>query len=160
MRCKPWRLSDKALLIGDAAHAIVPFHGQGMNCGFEDCEYLDQLLAEHDDFQLIFEAFEKERKKNADAIADMALDNYIEMRDLVRDPEFIESRQIALALSKRFGDAFMPRYSMVMFETLPYSEAQRKGEIQKSILSTLAKQRLEDHSIDFKLAEKLISERL
>ena len=160
MRCKPWHLNDKALLIGDAAHAIVPFHGQGMNCGFEDCEYLDQLLAEHDDFQMIFEAFEKERKKNADAIADMALDNYIEMRDLVRDPEFIESRQIALALAKRFGDAFMPRYSMVMFETLPYSEAQRKGEIQKSILSTLAKQKLEDQSIDFKLAEKLISERL
>lgn len=160
MRCKPWHFEDKALLIGDAAHAIVPFHGQGMNCGFEDCEYLDELLAEHQNFHTIFEAFEIERKKNADAIADMALDNYIEMRDRVRDPEFIESRQIALALSERFGDAFMPRYSMVMFETLPYCEAQRKGEIQKDILSILAKRRLKDHSLDWDLAEKLISQRL
>jgi kynurenine 3-monooxygenase len=123
--CRPWS-RDKTLLIGDAAHAIVPFHGQGMNCAFEDCAELDRLMDEHHSWAGLFEAFEHTRKPNTDAIAQMALENYVEMREAVLDPEYRRKKAEAEALEKKDPN-FIPRYSMVMFHPeIPYAEAMRR----------------------------------
>lgn len=160
IRCDTWHYQDKALILGDAAHAIVPFHGQGMNCGFEDTVALDQLLDESDDWGMVFKRFFALRKPNADAIADMALENYVEMRATVRDPKFALKKALSFALEDRFGPRFIPRYSMVMFHTMPYAEAQRRGAIQEEILNSLTANidRVED--VDFSKAETLIRARL
>ncbi|MDX1455197.1 MAG: NAD(P)/FAD-dependent oxidoreductase [Gammaproteobacteria bacterium] len=136
VRCQPWHVEDFAVLLGDAAHAIVPFHGQGMNCAFEDCLQLDQLIeSQGGDWSAIFPAFSELRKPNADAIADMALDNYIEMRDSVRDPRFHLKKQLAFELEKRHPRAFIPRYSMVMFHPeIAYADAQARGKRQSDFL--------------------------
>lgn len=160
VRCGVWSFKDRALLVGDAAHAIVPFHGQGMNCGFEDAVALDECLSAAGGWQPAFDRFFKERKPNADAIADMALENYVEMRATVRDPKFALKKQLSFALEDRFGPRFIPRYSMVMFHTMPYAEARARGAVQETILDELTTNaaRLED--IDFAAAGKLIEERL
>jgi kynurenine 3-monooxygenase len=121
-----WHLDGKVLLLGDAAHAIVPFHGQGMNCAFEDCAELVRLMDEHHGWAGLFEAFEHERKPNTDAIAQMALENYQEMRADVLDPEYRRRKAAAEAAEKSDANA-IPRYSMVMFHPeIPYLEARRK----------------------------------
>jgi kynurenine 3-monooxygenase len=161
VRCEPWHYRDKALLLGDAAHAIVPFHGQGMNCGFEDVVALDECLDSlADGWENVFERFYALRKPNAEAIADMALENYVEMRATVRDPKFALKKALSFALEDRFGPRFIPRYSMVMFHTRPYAEAQARGAIQEDILDHLTAgiDRLEE--VDFAAAEALIRERL
>jgi len=118
-----WHLNGDVLLLGDAAHAIVPFHGQGMNCAFEDCVELDRLMDEHHGWAGLFEAFEHARRPNTDAIAQMALENYVEMREAVLDPEYRKKKAEAEALEKRDPN-FIPRYSMVMFHPeIPYVEA-------------------------------------
>ena len=106
-----WTDGISSVLIGDAAHAIVPFHGQGMNCAFEDCVELDQLL-QHHSFAAAGKLFEQQRKPNTDAIADMALENYVEMRDTVRQPKFALQKELAFELERRFPTQFIPRYSM------------------------------------------------
>ncbi len=122
VRCKPWNY-NKTLLIGDAAHAIVPFFGQGMNCGFEDCTILDSMIADTDnDWASIFEAFNSTRVKDGNAIADLALRNFVEMRDHVADPKFLLRKKIAASLQEKFPERFMDVYSMVTFSHLPYSE--------------------------------------
>lgn len=121
-----------ALLIGDAAHAIVPFHGQGMNCAFEDTQALADLA--DSDASLLGEQFQSLRKPNADAIADMAVENYIEMRDLVADPEFLAMKALERAFALRYPERFVPRYSLVSFTTTPYREAQLRGARQLEIL--------------------------
>jgi kynurenine 3-monooxygenase len=165
VRCTPWHVGNKAVLIGDAAHAIVPFHGQGMNCAFEDCFELDRCLGETQgqDLEDTFRLFEQRRLPNANAIADMALENYIEMRASVRDPYFHLKKELAWELEKRFPTQFVPRYSMVMFHHVPYAEAQRRGVIQQQILDEL----LEGHerdagvgNVDFGRAKSLIDARL
>lgn len=160
VRCDTWHYGDKALLLGDAAHAIVPFHGQGMNCGFEDAVALDQCLDGTNNWEEIFAKFFALRKPNADAIADMALENYIEMRAIVRDPKFALKKALSFALEDCFGPRFIPRYSMVMFHTMPYAEAKARGAIQEEILDRLTANvdRLED--VDFAQAEALIKARL
>ena len=111
------------MLLGDAAHAIVPFHGQGMNAGFEDCVALDDAIEQHgSQWQRVFARFEQERKPNAEAIADMALENYVEMRDTVRDPKFLLKKELAWKLEELYPRQFIPRYSMVMFHQVPYAE--------------------------------------
>ena len=138
LRCEQWHYKN-ALLIGDSAHAVVPFHGQGMNCGFEDCFELNALLDKyHDDWQKVMDLYTGIRQPNANAIADMALENYIEMRDSVRDPKFHLKKQIAFELEKNFPDYFIPRYSMVMFHHIPYAQAQKRGEIQARILEEVS----------------------
>lgn len=142
LRCPRWHRGDRALLIGDAAHAIVPFHGQGMNCAFEDCVALEDLIIDSDqqgdiDWLKVFESFEQERRPNAHAIAEMALENYLEMRDSVADPRYQLRRQLELELARRLPDRFMPRYSMVMFSRLPYALAQQRGEQQLQLLQEL-----------------------
>ncbi len=158
VRCAPWHSGGTALLLGDAAHAIVPFFGQGMNCAFEDVVELDRCIDEFgSDWQRVFAACEQRRKINADAIADMALENFIEMRDRVADPDFLFMKEVGLALEQRFPEYFIPKYSMVSFTLLPYAVALRRGEIQQNILETLTRgvSRVED--VDMVLAEQLIT---
>jgi kynurenine 3-monooxygenase len=118
-----WHLNGDVLLLGDAAHAIVPFHGQGLNCAFEDCAELDRLIDEHHSWAGLFEAFEHARRDNTNAIAQMALENYVEMREAVLDPEYRRKKVEAEALEKKDPN-FIPRYSMVMFHPeIPYRDA-------------------------------------
>ncbi|MGX5203077.1 FAD-dependent oxidoreductase [Aliikangiella sp. IMCC44632] len=161
VKCSPWHYKDKALLLGDAAHAIVPFHGQGMNCGFEDVYQLDQLIAQSaHDWESVFSQTEKLRKPNADAIATMAIENYITMRDSVNDAQFILKSKIAFELEKRFPDYFCPRYSMVMFHRLPYAEAYQRGIIQNKILAQLSENLTKIEQVDWQRAEQLVTEQL
>jgi kynurenine 3-monooxygenase len=137
--CDRWHIGARALLIGDAAHAIVPFHGQGLNCGFEDCLVLDRLLAGVSEVESVFETFERERAPNTAAIAQMALENYLEMRDDVRSPRFAQRKALAAELERCFPDRFIPRYSMVTFHPeISYAEAQRRGALQERLLDTLS----------------------
>ena len=161
IRCLPWRYQGDAVLIGDAAHAIVPFHGQGMNAGFEDCVALDGCIERHGvDWSNVFAEFEAERKPNAEAIADMALENYVEMRDSVRDPKFLLKKELAWKLEEFYPDSFIPRYSMVMFHQLPYAEAYRRGKIQAAILEKLTASAITVDDVDFVRAGRLIKERI
>ena len=122
-----WHLDGDVLLLGDAAHAIVPFHGQGMNCAFEDCAELDRLMNDHHGWAGLFEAFEHTRRPNTDAIARMALENYVEMREAVLDPEYRRKKAEAETLEKK-DPHFIPRYSMVMFHPeISYADALRRS---------------------------------
>ncbi len=137
VRCYPWKVNNTCL-IGDAAHAIVPFYGQGMNCGFEDVRVLDELLEANDgNWSTTLEQFQQSRKPNADAIADLALYNFIEMRDLSGRADF----QLRLKIEKRIADAFPHKfqtlYSMVTFNQTPYSEAQQRGNRQAKLLDEI-----------------------
>jgi len=143
IKCAPWHYEDKALIVGDAAHAIVPFHGQGMNCGFEDVDAIANIFpiandASKHDWQSLFKQVESTRKINSDAIADMALENYIEMRDSVRQHEFMLQKQFAFKIQQWFPKRFTPRYAMVMFEHRPYSEAYSLGKKHKQLLTELS----------------------
>jgi kynurenine 3-monooxygenase len=161
VHAEPWHIDGQVLLLGDAAHAMVPFHGQGMNAAFEDCAFVDELLDRHDDWSSLFESFEQQRRPHAAAISQMALENYIEMRDTVRDPAFARHKALALELERRFPDRFIPRYSMVMFHPeIPYGEALRRGAVQAEILRELDARPAADGGADFALAEKLLTERL
>ena len=156
VRCRHWHDRGNVLLLGDAAHAIVPFHGQGMNLAFEDCVLLDRIVTElGSDWPNVFARFESEQLANANAIADMALDNYIEMRDTVRDPKFALRKELAFELERRLPERFIPRYSMVMFHAdIPYLTAQQRGEIQKTLLEefTARADQLSDVDIDAAVA--------
>jgi kynurenine 3-monooxygenase len=126
------------VLVGDAAHAIVPFHGQGMNAAFESCLVLDRhMRVAGGDLAAGFAAFEAERRCDTDAIADMALDNYIEMRAGTIDSHHRLQRELALELERRFPGVFISRYAMVMFHTMPYAEAQRRAIGQAGVLDAL-----------------------
>jgi kynurenine 3-monooxygenase len=154
----PWHIGGKLLLLGDAAHAIVPFHGQGMNAAFEDCLVLDSLLDRFEAWEPLFAEFERVQRPNAAAIAQMALENYTEMRDTVLDAGFVRRKSLALGLERRFPARFIPRYAMVSFHPeIPYAEALRRGAVQAQILLELDRG---DGPTDFALAEKLINERL
>jgi kynurenine 3-monooxygenase len=161
IRCAPWSFEDHALVLGDAAHAIVPFHGQGMNAAFEDCSALDRCLADPDrPWREIFEEFERVRRPNTDAIAEMALENYVEMRATVREPKFQLKKDLAFRLEERHPRVFIPRYSMVMFHTIPYAEAKRRGAIQEGILDELTAKAPSVDEVDLARADRLIAERL
>ena len=123
IRCEPWHLDDSVVLIGDAAHAIVPFFGQGMNAAFEDCRLLDACLKERPTLADALSTFTQTRKDDADAIADMALDNFIEMRDKTASPAFLRKKKIAHFLHKWFPKKCMPLYNMVSFSNIPYAHA-------------------------------------
>jgi kynurenine 3-monooxygenase len=133
-----WHIDGRALLIGDAAHAIVPFHGQGMNCGFEDTVLLARLLHEAaGDSHTAFAEFQRQRKPDTDAIAAMALENYVEMRDSVADPHYLAKRELGALLATRAPEHFMPRYRMVTFTHLPYAYAYQRGRAQDLWLEDL-----------------------
>jgi kynurenine 3-monooxygenase len=158
----PWHASGQALLIGDAAHAMVPFHGQGMNCCFEDCIEFDQCAARHFSWQAAFREFGTARKPNTDAITAMARENYLEMRSHVADPKFQLQQALSLELERRFPRRFIPRYSMVMFHhEIPYRTAQERGAIQAAILDELTAGAASSiPEIDFERAARQIIARL
>jgi kynurenine 3-monooxygenase len=157
IKCSPWHVEGKSLLLGDAAHAIVPFFGQGINCGFEDCTYLAELLDRNGaQWARVFEEFEAARKVNTDAIADMAIENFAEMRDRVADPRFLFKKKLELAMEAKYPRLFVPKYSMVTFHRVPYSTAMARGGVQDKILAQLsdAVDRVED--IDWGKADQLV----
>lgn len=162
VRCRHWHDRGNVLLLGDAAHAIVPFHGQGMNLAFEDCVLLDRIIRKHgDDWPNVFARFEAEQLANANAIADMALDNYIEMRDTVRDPKFALRKALAFELEIRLPDFFIPRYSMVMFHAdIPYLVAQQRGEVQKALLEEFTAHASGIDEVDIQAAVAAVKNRL
>lgn len=139
MRCWPWSHQDKVALLGDAAHAIVPFYGQGMNCAFEDCVALTECLRTFSpDIERALREYEIRRKPNTDAIADMALDNFVEMRDHVASPIFLLKKRFQHALHGLFPHAFIPLYNMVSFTTIPYADARRRARWQSRVLKGAA----------------------
>jgi kynurenine 3-monooxygenase len=157
IKCSPWHVDGKALLLGDAAHAIVPFFGQGINCGFEDCTHLVELLDRYGaDWARVFSEFEQERRVNTDAIADMAIENFTEMRDRVADSKFLFRKKVELALEAKYPQLFVPKYSMVTFHRIPYSVALARGTVQDRLLNELCERvdRLED--LDWGKAERMI----
>ena len=159
MRCRGWSVDGRAVLVGDAAHAIVPFHGQGMNLAMESARALDRHLRHRpDDIAAAFAAFEAERRPNADAIADMALDNYVEMRAGVVDPGYVIRRQLALELQRRHPERLSPRYNMVMFSTMPYTEAASRAARQAEILVELTAGRASLADVDMDRAAELVAE--
>lgn len=130
VKCYPWVYANKIALMGDAAHAVVPFYGQGMNCGFEDCTVMNQLADElNEDWPRVLEAYQQSRKPNADGIAELAVRNFIEMRDLVADPFFQLQKQVEKQLHRRHPDRYIPLYTMVTFTEMPYAEALRRAEV-------------------------------
>ena len=156
-----WALDGRALLVGDAAHAIVPFHGQGMNCGFEDAVELAELMTGGiDDPAGVFAEFERRRKPNADAIAAMALDNYVEMRDRVDDADFLLRRALERTLAARHPGRFVPRYWMVTFSRLPYAVAHARGEIQLDLLRRLTAGKASVDEVDLDAADRLVADTL
>ena len=161
VHARGWHLGGRVLLLGDAAHAIVPFHGQGMNAGFEDCALLDELLETGGDWAELYARFEAARRPSTEAIAHMALENYREMREQVRDPKFQRLKRLAFELEQRFPERFIPRYSMVMFHPeISYLQALRRGEVQARILERLERERTADGGLDGALAEALVREHL
>ncbi len=159
---QPWHFEGQATLIGDAAHAMVPFHGQGMNCCFEDCIEFDACVARQAPWETVFAEFGVARRPNTDAIAAMALENYMEMRASVAIPKFQLQQALSFELERRFPQRFIPRYSMVMFHhEIPYLTAQRRGAAQTEILSDLTRGPVDTLSqIDFERAEREINSRL
>ena len=159
MRCSGWSAGGRAVLVGDAAHAIVPFHGQGMNLAMESARALDRHLGDRpDDIAAAFAAFEAERKPNADAIADMALQNYVEMRAGVVDPGYVMRRELALEIQRRYPERLSPRYNMVMFSTMPYAEAAARAARQAEILDELAAGRASLAEVEWGRAAELVAE--
>jgi kynurenine 3-monooxygenase len=150
-------MDGKALLLGDSAHAIVPFFGQGLNCGFEDCTCLMELLDRRGpDWARLFCDFEKERKVNTDAIADLAIENFTEMRDRVADSSFLLRKKVELALEAKYPRLFVPKYAMVTFHRIPYSIALARGTVQDRILSELCERIVSLEDLDWQQADQLI----
>jgi len=141
VKTSPWHYKGKSLLMGDAAHAIVPFYGQGMNASFEDIVEFDKILDQHEgDWEIIFKEYEKIRKKDTDAIADLAIDNFFEMKEHVNNAIFREKRNLEMALEKNFPNDYSSKYSLVTFnENIGYHEAMTRGRAQdKALLNLIA----------------------
>ncbi|MFZ1452264.1 MAG: FAD-dependent monooxygenase [Ferruginibacter sp.] len=162
VKCYPWIRDDKFALIGDAAHAIVPFFGQGMNCGFEDCSVLNSLIEKHhDNWAEILPAYQTLRKPDGDAIADLALNNFIEMRDKVADPTFLLQKKIEAAFSKKYPDKWIPAYAQVTFSPhIRYSEALISGQKQEAIMQQIMaipdiENKWQDEAIEKMILEKI-----
>ncbi|HXX42345.1 MAG TPA: NAD(P)/FAD-dependent oxidoreductase [Chthoniobacterales bacterium] len=135
IRCAPWFYRDKTCLVGDAAHAVVPFYGQGMNAAFEDCVVLDECLAEFpDDRQHAFAQYFQRRKQNADALADLAIGNFIEMRDKTASRVFRAKKKLDHFLEATFSGIYLPLYTMVTFTRIPYAEASKRARIQDRLV--------------------------
>ena len=166
IKCGPWHVEGKVALLGDAAHAIVPFFGQGMNCAFEDCTVLDEIIGNRrpeagnwrPEWGGIFREYERKRKVNTDAIADLAVENFVEMRDLVAQAKFQLKKKVEQALQAKWPERFIPKYSMVTFHRIPYSTAMNRGRMQDRILEELSKgiERAED--VNWSKAEQLVRE--
>jgi kynurenine 3-monooxygenase len=138
IRCAPWSFRDKVLLIGDSAHAIVPYYGQGANAGFEDCSVFDQCMEQYgDDWGAIFKEFERRRRPNTDAIAELAVQNFVELRDRVADTRFRLRKEIERRLHQRYPDHYTTLYSMIAFTSIPYAEALRVDQRQRALIDQI-----------------------
>ena len=188
VKCGPWNVEGRTLLLGDAAHAIVPFFGQGMNCGFEDITVLEQCLDKHTanggslylerrakrehpgaprrlkegstGWKWVFDDFYQARKINSDAIADLAVENFFEMRDKVGNPRFLLEKAVEKRLQNEFPGEYISRYGLVTFTNVPYSFAVKAGQITDTILQELCKDLKSAEDLDLKLAKKLIRKKL
>lgn len=162
IRCYPWSFEDKLLLLGDAAHGIVPFFGQGMNCGFEDCVVLDKLMTKYgEDWKKIVEECEISRKPDGDAIAELAVENYVEMRDKVADPKFLLQKKIEARFSEKYPDKWTPLYAMVTYHTdMRYSQALQKGRAQEAIMQKIMAIKDIEKKWDSEEVEKMILKHL
>lgn len=161
VRCDPWHLADQVVLIGDAAHAIVPFFGQGMNAGLEDCTLLNNLLEqENDDWSKTLENFTQEQKTNADAIAQMAIENYHEMSSHVADPKFLLKKQVEQILRVNFPADFVNRYALITYSLVPYKVALEAGIIHQEILNELCASIDIATDVDLELAKNLIAQKI
>lgn len=159
VRCYPW-VKGRAALIGDACHAVVPFYGQGMNCAFEDCIVLDECIERHNgNLDAAFAEYQKLRKVNADAIADLAIQNFIEMRDLVADEEFMHYKKIEHDLCELHPDLFQSQYEMVTFTNVDYSVAKNKGAENTKLVKEIIKQGWEAKITDRNFILDLLSKR-
>ena len=163
IRCFPWAYHDSVLLLGDAAHAILPFYGQGMNAGFEDCTVLNQLLEQHGEanWDRVLDEFEHQRKPNTDAMADLALHNFVEMRDRVADPRFLLQKRIESKIAAQYPGQWVPLYSRVTFSPdTSYADAWAAGQRQEAIMARVMP--LIASEADFEKAEvqALIAERI
>jgi len=138
IKCYPWQAFGKTLIMGDASHAIVPFYGQGMNAAFEDVAVFDEILDQHEgDWLKIFEAFQDARVDNANAIADLAIDNFTEMQDKVDDRDFMRKRKLEMLLEQKY-EAYYSKYSLVTFRPdMPYAKAMELGRKQDDLLLAL-----------------------
>lgn len=140
VRCYPWT-KGKTALMGDAAHATVPFYGQGMNSGFEDCTVIWELMQKHqEDWTKVFEEYQQLRKPDGDGVQDLSLHNYYVMRDYVGDPQFLLQKKIEAHFSEKHPDKWMPLYSQVTFSHIRYSEAWQKGQEQDAIMKDVMAQ--------------------
>ncbi len=139
VKCYPWTFDNKIALIGDAAHAIVPFFGQGMNAGFEDCVVLNSLIDKHkEEWTKIFPEYQYLRKPDGDAIADLAIGNFVEMRDKTADPKFLLQKKIEARFSEKHPDKWIPLYSMVTYSPhIRYSTALKAGEKQEALMKQI-----------------------
>ncbi|MEO7308741.1 MAG: NAD(P)/FAD-dependent oxidoreductase [Ferruginibacter sp.] len=162
VKCFPWIRKDKFALIGDAAHAMVPFFGQGMNCGFEDCSVLNGLIDKHsENWAEILTEYQTLRKPDGDAICDLALNNFVEMRDKVADPKFLLQKKIEAAFSKKYPGKWIPLYSQVTFSPqIRYSEALVSGRKQEAIMQQVMElpdieNRWQDEEIEKLILEKI-----
>jgi len=141
VQCSPWYYKDKIALIGDACHAVVPFYGQGANASFEDCFVLQSIIDKYpNEWDKIFKEYHVARKQNADAICQLALQNFVEMQSKVADKKFLLRKQIEQKLYEKYGDKFIPQYNLVTHTNIPYSEALRIGKLQDNFLHELANQ--------------------
>lgn len=167
LHTEPWSFGDRALLLGDAAHAIVPFFGQGMNCGFEDVtEFFEQFdglePSQAGRIEIFFDRYWRARKPDSDAIARMAVENFVEMRDKVADPKFLLEKEVEKILQKEFPGEYISRYGLVTFHRVPYRVALEAGLIQDGILSELCSGAglRQAKDVDMARASSLIRERL
>lgn len=155
-----WHLDGRAVLIGDAAHAMVPFHGQGMNCAFEDCVALAEHLERNRETEAAFAAFAAQRRPNALAIQRMAIENYLEMRDRVDDDDYLLQRELERALAERHPQRFLPRYAMVTFRRLTYATAFERGRVQRELLIEATRGRKDLEGLDWAWLAREVETRL
>ncbi len=162
VRCYPWHCGSRFLLLGDAAHAVVPFFGQGMNTGFEDCTLLIRLLEENGEGEWgdVFRDLSERRKRHADAIAAMAIENFSEMREKVGDKTFLLRKAVEHRLEEVMPEIYRSRYSMVMFSSIPFADAQDVGAIQDEIIATICAGIDSAEDVDLQNARVLIENRL
>ena len=154
--CDQWHYGDNAVIFGDAAHAIVPFFGQGMNASFQDCVVLNRLINKYEgNWSKIFNTFSSQHVKNGHAIANMALENYVEMRDSVNDPLYLKTRELELSLEKKFPNKFIPRYSMVSFHKLSYDKVYKRGKFQFKLMSDFLSKKITQRELYKKIESHL-----
>lgn len=155
----PWTDGKSVALLGDAAHAVVPFFGQGMNCGFEDCFYLMKFVDEANDWGAGLREYGSFQKPNGDAIANMAIENFTEMADKVGDEHFLLQKKVEKKIEQRWSDSYRARYGMVTYTLAPYDLVYRAGKIQSEILDQVSHELKHEDDVDMQLVEKLLSEK-